>query len=178
MTFSDISHNLAASIPTHHDLRAPMKADEVDAHPIKVKAARSRFILLEQLPKHDQITHLNWADIFSPETDEAFYSSMNAQIESIRCSFPGPDTIRAITAIFHISNTTYYQIFPPARHQLHPRSCSPPRLTRPGRPSLVPVDLEERLLQHIFECQDRSDCLSPRNAGSGYPNHSRAQLGW
>jgi hypothetical protein len=63
MTFSDISDNLAASIPTHHDLRAP---DEADAHTIKVKAARSRFILLEQLSKHDQIAHLNWADILPP----------------------------------------------------------------------------------------------------------------
>jgi hypothetical protein len=34
---------------------SPMKADEADAHPIKVKAARSRFILLEQLPKHERL---------------------------------------------------------------------------------------------------------------------------
>jgi hypothetical protein len=154
----------------------PMKADEADAHPIKVKAARSRFILLEQLPKHDQIAHLNWADIFPPETDEAFYSSMNTQIESIRCSFPGPDTIRAITAVFHISNTTYYQIFPPARHQLDPRSCSPPS---PGQAAV-------RWSQWISKKDSSSTYLSvrtgaivraPGNAGSDSPRHSRAQLG-
>jgi hypothetical protein len=52
-----------------------------DGHPVKVKTARSRFILLDQLSSHDSVAHINWNDLLPSESDEQFYSSVNTQID-------------------------------------------------------------------------------------------------
>jgi hypothetical protein len=104
---------------------------------------------------------MNWDDILPPETDDEFYSSMNFQIDFVRHSLPSIEPIRAIAAIFRISNTTYYQMFSPRHRHPAPQLSSLP-VAKPGRPPLLSEDLEARLLDHIGESQDRCDCLSPR----------------
>jgi hypothetical protein len=138
-----------------------MDDHESDGCQIKINAARSRFILLDQLSKHDLTAHINWDDTLPHGNDEQFDSPMNTQIDFVRHVMPSFDSVRAISSIFGINHMTYYQMFPRQHDQAGPPSC-PLSVSRVGRPPLVPADLEERLLHYIGECQDRNDCLSPR----------------
>jgi hypothetical protein len=68
--------------------------------------------------------------------------------------------MRVVTAMFSISKT-YRQIFPRQDDQPGQRP-RPLCVTRSGRPSLVPADLERSLVPYIGQCQDRNDFMSPR----------------
>jgi hypothetical protein len=50
-----------------------MDAEHQDISPLKIKAARSRFILIEQLSANELVTHIIWDDILPMETDDTFY---------------------------------------------------------------------------------------------------------
>jgi hypothetical protein len=63
--------------------------DESPVPPIKIKAVRSRFILLEQLSHHELTAGINWNEVIPSETDERFFSSMNMEkiIDNILASW-------------------------------------------------------------------------------------------
>jgi hypothetical protein len=120
-----------------------------------IKTARSRFILLENLSTNPDTCHLNWDDLLPQEENEEFFESMNNQISFLQTQFTWI-TIRVVVSVFHISNTTFYKMFP---RDSHTELRSPKNR---GRPTLVSKEEEKILIDFILEQQQRSDCPSPK----------------
>jgi hypothetical protein len=71
---------------------------------------------MDNLSEHpeaaNQCPGLNWDNLIPPDSDDAFYSSMNIQILFFIKNVPRLNRIRDICAIFEIGHDTYYQMLP------------------------------------------------------------------
>jgi hypothetical protein len=119
---------------------------------------------------------MNWDDILPPETDEAFYSSTNVQIDFVRHSLPSIDTIRAIAAIFRISNTIYDQLFPP-RHRHPPAQLPSIPVAKPERPRLFLKIWKQDFSTTSVNPKTGAIVCARENAGSCSPRNSRPRRG-
>jgi hypothetical protein len=127
----------------------------------RLKVARSRFVLPDSLSTNPLTGEINWDNVIPDEDDAFFYLSLNAQIYFFKQRYPRFAQVRTRAAIFPMSHTSVYLMFPARTRVTDPPviSAPPPRL---GRTHLVPPELEQILVDGILEQQQMDDRFSPK----------------
>jgi hypothetical protein len=116
----------------------------------RLKVTRSRFVLLDSLSTNPLTAEINWDDVIPDEEDAFFYGSLNAQIYFFKQHYPRFAQVRTLAVIFHMSQASYYLMFPARARVTEPPVLSAPP-ARLGRPHLVSPELEQILVDRIFE---------------------------
>ena len=142
---------------------------------------RSRDYLFQNLKKiPNLIEEYQWTDIIPINIYDEFYSSFINQLHFfVSLNFL---TIHEICTILGICHRTYYRIMEEEEDSYDEYNDSilydeeesdddDDKESEVGRPPLVNDKDEQLLLQHILECQEKGDCLSPKECRAWLQNY-------
>jgi hypothetical protein len=85
---------------------------------VKMKVARSCFVLISELSSNPATDQVNWDGVIPSESNVDFDHSMNTQVQCLKDHSPMLTQIRTIAALFHISPRTCYEMFPTQREPI------------------------------------------------------------
>lgn len=138
---------------------------------------RSKCFILENIGENPGlIAKANWNEAIPDDIENPFYSSFDVQLQYLIDLHIL--NIHEICSILKISTKMYYQIIKKTddddavgdindeyeEEEEEESLDDDADGANVGRPPLVTEEEEEQLLQQILECQERGDCMSPREA--------------